>query len=72
MPHVYIVNGKPGTGKTDFEIIATFVFALVYLAPQAGVVYAQYEGSKSAKKASLISPMIYHFASTYGIFFVFG
>ena len=41
-PDAYIVNGSPGTGETGFEVLATYVFALVYLAPIAGVAYAHF------------------------------
>ncbi len=71
-PDAYIVNGKPGTGETDFEQIATFVFGLVYLTPIVGFIYAHVEGSKSARRAAAIAPMLYHFGSTYGVLCVFG
>jgi hypothetical protein len=71
-PQVYMVNGQPGTGTTDFEVIATFVFALVYLAPIAGLIHAQIQGAASAKRSALIAPMLYHFGSVIGAIFIFG
>ena len=71
-PDAYFVNGKPGTGRTDFEIIATFVFAMVYLTPIAGVVHAYIEGTASAMRSAVIAPMLYHIGSVFGILFVFG
>ena len=73
-PEVYMVNELPGTGETDFEKVATFVFASVYLAPIAGVLYAGLlEGdSHAAMRAASISPMVYHAMSVVGVYFVFG
>jgi hypothetical protein len=73
-PEAYLVNGEPGTGETDFEKIATFVFACVYLAPIAGVVYAYFFESESdaAMRSACLAPMMYHIMSTLGVYFVFG
>ena len=71
-PDAYLVNGMPGTGKTDFEITATFVFALVYLTPIFGFVHAHYEGTASARRSASIAPMLYHLGSTLGVLFIFG
>lgn len=70
-PDAYLVNGKPGTGTTEFEVVATFVFAIVYLAPIAGLVHAHMEGTASARRSAAIAPMLYHIASTFGVLFVF-
>jgi hypothetical protein len=50
-PDVYVIIGQdgiitPGTGGTPFEICATYVFAIIYLGPLVGMVYAHIEGSK--------------------------
>ena len=71
-PDAYLVNGKPGTGNTDFEILATYVFAIVYLAPIAGLVHAHFEGTASARRSAAVAPMIYHVASTFGVLYIFG
>ena len=68
MPH----TEQPGTGQTGFEIIATFMFACVYLAPIAGVIHAHFGGTASARRSAAISPALYHIASTYGVLAVFG
>ncbi len=62
----------PGTGDTPFEVCATYVFAIVYLGPLFGMAYAHHvEGSKAAKRASIIMPLVYHLASTAGVLWVF-
>jgi heme A synthase len=61
----------PGTGGTPFEICATYVFAIIYLGPLVGMVYAHIEGSKVAKRASIMMPLVYHISSTMGVLFVF-
>jgi hypothetical protein len=71
-PNAYIVNDAPGTGQTGFEKIATFVFACVYLAPIAGVVYGYFIGSNAALRSACIAPMLYHVMSFFGVYFVFG
>jgi hypothetical protein len=75
-PDAYMIIGydgiiAPGTGDTPFEICATYVFAIVYLGPLVGMVYAQIEGSKVAKRASIMMPLVYHIASTVGVLYVF-
>ena len=73
-PECYMVNGVPGTGETDFETTATFVFACVYLAPIAGLVYA-YTANGAVSEgmmAACIAPLMYHIMSFFGIYFVFG
>ncbi|GKZ00825.1 hypothetical protein MPSEU_001034200 [Mayamaea pseudoterrestris] len=73
-PECYMVNGVPGTGDTDFEKIATFVFACVYIAPIGGLVYAYFaHGAVSeAMMSASIAPLLYHAMSFFGIYFVFG
>lgn len=75
-PDAYIVDGAPGTGRTGFEQIATYVFACVYLAPIAGLVYAYFleggDNNKAALRSASISPMVYHGMSFVGVYFVFG
>ena len=71
-PDAYMVNGKPGTGLTDFETVAHFVFALVYLVPIAGVLHAHYEGTASARRSACVAPLLYHTASVYGCVTAFG
>jgi hypothetical protein len=73
-PDAYMIDGLPGTGETGFEKLATFVFASVYLAPIAGVMYAYFfEGdSHAAMRSACISPMMYHAMSVVGVYFVFG
>jgi undecaprenyl pyrophosphate phosphatase UppP len=73
-PEAYMVDGLPGTGETGFEKVATFVFANVYLAPIAGVIYAFFfEGDSDASmRSACIAPMMYHVMSVVGVYFVFG
>jgi hypothetical protein len=73
-PECYLVNGEPGTGETDFEKTATFVFACVYIAPIGGVIYAYFaHGAVSTGMMSAcIAPILYHAMSFFGIYFVFG
>ena len=62
----------PGTGDTPFEVCATFVFAIVYLGPLFGMAYAHHvDGSRAAKRASIVMPLVYHLASTVGVLWVF-
>ena len=75
-PDVYMIIGHdgmlaPGTGGTPFEFWATNVFAIVYLGPLVGMVYARIEGSKVAKRTSIIMPLVYHISSIMGVLFVF-
>jgi hypothetical protein len=63
--------GTPGTGETPFEILATFVFGVVYLMPLCGMVYAHVHGSQGAKRAASLSGLFYHTASVFGMRFVF-
>jgi hypothetical protein len=75
-PDAYVVIGydgiaAPGTGTTPFEICATYVFAIMYLAPLLGMAYAHVEGSIAAKRAACIVPLAYHLASTVGVIYVF-
>ena len=53
---------------------SNFVFACVYLAPIAGVVYAYFleNDNDAAMRFARNSPMIYHVMSTLGVYFVFG
>ena len=72
-PDAYIVNGAPGTGETSLEVIATYVFGLVYLVPIFGVVHAQFvEGTGAARRSAAVAPLLYHTLSVVGIDFVFG
>lgn len=73
-PDAYIVNGEVGTGTTDFEYVATFVFACVYLCPIFGLLYAHIWESHddAALRAACIAPMTYHAMSVVGIYVVFG
>ncbi|CAJ1397708.1 unnamed protein product [Effrenium voratum] len=71
-PDAYIVEGKPGTGTTPFEIIATYVFGLVYVVPQLGCIHAHFvERTRSARRSACVAPMAYHFMSVYGVLCVF-
>lgn len=73
-PECYLVNGAPGTGTTDFETTATFVFACVYLAPIGGLVYAYaaFGPLSEGMMAAAVAPLLYHGMSFLGIYLVFG
>ncbi len=75
-PDVYLVGRPgsdlaPGDGSTPFEVLATFVFALVYLVPLPGMVMAHFSGSALAKRAANMALFLYHAASVYGMRYVF-
>ena len=61
----------PGAGTTPFEAVAHFVFALVYLVPVVGMLYAHVQGSRAAKRAATLTPLVYHAASVVGALYVF-
>lgn len=69
-----MVNDAPGTGETDFEKIATFVFGTVYIAPIGGVIYAYFAhgGVSEGMQSACIAPLLYHTLSVVGVYFVFG
>ena len=62
------MNGKPGDGSTPFEHVATFVFGLIYVLPLVGMLYAHFEGSVAAKRAAVLTPLLYHAASVLSIY----
>jgi hypothetical protein len=71
-PDAYLVDGIPATGTTDFETVATFCFACVYLVPIFGLIHAHLiERTASARRSAATAPMLYHCMSTYGVLFVF-
>lgn len=70
-PEAYLIGGLPATGKTQFELVATFVFGLVYTTPLPGLVYAHVQGSTVAKRVAALAPLAYHAASVYGVLAVF-
>ena len=76
-PHVYLVTTGPsgalsaGTGLTPFEVLATYTFGILYVAPLVGMVYAFFEGSAAAKRAACLMPFVYHAASVWGVLEVF-
>ena len=71
-PDVYLLApGVPGAGTTPFEAVAHFVFALVYLVPLVGMLYAHCQGSRAAKCAACLTPLCYHAASVVGALYIF-
>lgn len=74
-PDAYYVGAagsqRVGTGSTPFEVLATFVFGLIYVLPLLGMVYAHWQGSAAAKRAAGLTPLAYHAASVYGVYIVF-
>jgi hypothetical protein len=70
-PDAYLINSAPGTGTTPFEVVATYVFGVIYCGPIIGMVYAHFEGSAAAKRAAALMPFIYHAASVFGVLYVF-
>ena len=74
-PNVYLIGPKEeltvGTGTTPFEILASYVFGIVYVGPLVGMLFAFYEGSAAALRASLLMPLVYHTASIFGVLWVF-
>jgi hypothetical protein len=75
-PNAYLVynsNGQltAGSGTTPFEVVSTYVFAMMYLIPLSGMLFAHWQGSAAAKRAAILTPFIYHAASVYGVIIVF-
>lgn len=70
---VYNAQGQllPGDGTTPFEVCATFVIAIAYVGPLVGMMYAKWQGSKAAKQAAAIFPMLYHASMIPGVLWVF-
>lgn len=61
----------PGDGSTPYEELTHFVFALMYLLPLVGMLYAHWQGSAAARNAAILMPLSYHLASVVGVWFVF-
>jgi hypothetical protein len=75
-PDAYLVYNSqgqllPGDGTTPFEICATFVIAIAYVAPLVGIMYAKWQGSAAAKQAAAIFPLVYHASMIPGVLWVF-
>ena len=73
-PDVYIVClGSPGSGNTPFERLAAFTFGLLYVLPMLAVAGVEFiRGTKkTARRAVLMTPILYHAISGYGVYFVF-
>ena len=72
-PDAYLVGEDlaVGRGDTAFEVLATYVFGLIYVLPLFGMAYAHWAGSAVAIRAAALMPMLYHAASVAGVLFVF-
>lgn len=75
-PDVYLITGPSGalaagTGSTPFEVLATYTFGILYVAPLVGMTYAFLEGTAAAKRAACLMPFGYHVASVWGVLVVF-
>ena len=72
-PDAYLIGSELsiGTGKTPFEVLATYVFGIIYVGPLIGMTYAHIEGSAAAKRAAALMPFIYHSASIMGVLKIF-
>jgi hypothetical protein len=72
-PDAYLIGADlaVGRGDTPFEILATYVFGLIYVLPLFGMVYAHASGSAVAIRAAAMMPLLYHVASVFGVLSVF-
>eukprot|EP01084_Bolivina_argentea_P152192 265524_1 len=51
---------KPGDGSTGIESLVSAYSGLAYIASFVGVVYAQMNGTRTAKVTASIFPIVYH------------
>ena len=67
-PSAYMIGPlgkeKPGDGTTLIENLARIKAGILYTAPFIAVVYAELNGSKDAKRAAAICPILYHLCMT--------
>jgi hypothetical protein len=72
-PDAYLIGETltVGKGKTPFEVLATYVFGIMYVGPLIGMTYAHFEGSAAAKRAAALMPFLYHTASILGVLHIF-
>ena len=63
-PSAYMIGPmgeeKPGDGSTLFENLSRIKSGLIYVTPFIAVVYAEFNGSKDAKRTASICPILYH------------
>jgi hypothetical protein len=82
-PDAYLVYNDrgqltPGRGTTPFEVCATYVIAVAYLAPLVGMTYAKWWTTSSSTAAAAAAarsaglfPFVYHAAMIPGVLYIF-